>query len=199
MEAELHTPSGSVTLHTPLIGRANLSNVLAAAAVALQFEVPLADVSAATGSLQPMRHRGEVRRLARGLTVIDDSYNSNPAALERALQVIEGVHGQRRIAVIGEMLELGEASTALHERCGRAVAATRLDSLVTVGGEPARALGQAAVAAGMPSGAVVHTPTSAEAADVLSQLVAQGDVVLVKGSRGIRTERVVERLVTEWT
>jgi UDP-N-acetylmuramoyl-tripeptide--D-alanyl-D-alanine ligase len=199
MEAELHTPSGSVTLHTPLIGRANLSNVLAAAAVALQFEVPLADVSAATGSLQPMRHRGEVRRLARGLTVIDDSYNSNPAALERALQVIEGVHGQRRIAVIGEMLELGAASTALHERCGRAVAATRLDSLVTVGGEPARALGQAAVAAGMPSGAVVHTPTSAEAADVLSQLVAQGDVVLVKGSRGIRTERVVERLVTEWT
>jgi UDP-N-acetylmuramoyl-tripeptide--D-alanyl-D-alanine ligase len=196
MEAELHTPSGSVTLQTPLIGRANLSNVLAAAAVALQFQVPLADVSAATGSLH---HRGEVRRLARGLTIIDDSYNSNPSALERALQVIEGVHGQRRIAVIGEMLELGAASTALHERCGRAVAATRLDSLVTVGGEPARALGQAAVAAGMPAGSVVHTPTSTEAADVLSQLVAQGDVVLVKGSRGIRTERVVERLVTEWT
>jgi UDP-N-acetylmuramyl pentapeptide synthase len=55
------------------------------------------------------------------------------------------------------------------------------------------------VAAGMPAGSVVHTPTSTEAADVLSQLVAQGDVVLVKGSRGIRTERVVERLVTEWT
>jgi UDP-N-acetylmuramoyl-tripeptide--D-alanyl-D-alanine ligase len=199
MEAELHTPSGSVTLQSPLIGRANLSNVLAAAAVALQFQVSLADVSAATGSLQPMRHRGEVRRLARGLTVIDDSYNSNPAALERALQVIDSVRGQRRIAVIGEMLELGQASTALHERCGRAVAATSLDSLVTVGGEPARALGQAAVAAGMPAGSVVHTPTSAEAADVLSQLVAEGDVVLVKGSRGIRTEKVVERLVTEWT
>jgi UDP-N-acetylmuramoyl-tripeptide--D-alanyl-D-alanine ligase len=146
-----------------------------------------------------MRHRGEVRRLSRGLTVIDDSYNSNPAALERALQVIEGVHGQRRIAVIGEMLELGESSTALHERCGRAVAASRLDSLVTVGGEPARALGQAAVTAGMPARSVVHAPTSVEAANVLSQLVARGDVVLVKGSRGIRTEKVVERLVAEWT
>ena len=198
IEAELQTPVGSVPLKCPLIGQANLANVLAAAAVALQFEIPLSDISTTTQTLRPMHHRGEVRRLSRGVTVIDDSYNSNPSALERAVRVVGGVHGQRRIAVIGEMLELGEASIALHEQCGRVIAASRLDSLVTVGGEPARALGQAAVTAGMSPIAVVHARTSAEAADVIVQLVKSGDVVLVKGSRGIRTEKVVERLVAEW-
>jgi UDP-N-acetylmuramoyl-tripeptide--D-alanyl-D-alanine ligase len=96
------------------------------------------------------------------------------------------------------MLELGESSIALHEHCGRAIAASGLDSLVTIGGEPARALGRAAVNAGMSAVAVVHATTSVEAADVMSQLVTPGDVVLVKGSRGIRTETVVERLVAEW-
>jgi UDP-N-acetylmuramoyl-tripeptide--D-alanyl-D-alanine ligase len=145
-----------------------------------------------------MRHRGEVRRLPGGVTVIDDSYNSNPSALERALQVLGGVRGQRRVAVIGEMLELGESSIELHERCGHAAAAAGLDSLVTVGGEPARALGRGAVAAGMAEVAVIHAATSAEAADLASRLVTRGDVVLVKGSRGIRTETVIERLVAEF-
>ncbi|MGH9148044.1 MAG: UDP-N-acetylmuramoyl-tripeptide--D-alanyl-D-alanine ligase [Vicinamibacterales bacterium] len=198
IEAELQTPAGSVPLKCPLIGQANLANVLAAAAVALQFEIPLSDISTTTRTLRPMHHRGEVRRLSRGLTVIDDSYNSNPSALERAVRVVGGVRGQRRIAVIGEMLELGDSSIALHEQCGRAIAASGVDSLVTVGGEPARALGRAAVNAGMSAVAVVHAPTSVEAADVISQLVTPGDVVLVKGSRGIRTETVVERLVAEW-
>ena len=198
-EAVLHTPAGSTALRSPLIGRANLSNVLAAAAVALQFDVSLADISAATPTLRPMHHRSEVRRLPGGVTVIDDSYNSNPSALERALQVLGELPDQRRIAVIGEMLELGESSIALHERCGRAAAAAGLASLVTVGGEPARALGRGAIAAGMSESAVVHAATSAEAAAVALRLVTRGDVVLVKGSRGIRTEIVVERLVAEWS
>jgi UDP-N-acetylmuramoyl-tripeptide--D-alanyl-D-alanine ligase len=198
IEAVVQTPSGSVPLTCPLIGQANLSNVLAAAAVALQFDITLSEISTITQTLRPMHHRGEVRRLSRGLTVIDDSYNSNPSALERAIRVVGGAPGQRRIAVIGEMLELGATSVVLHEQCGRAIAASRLDSLVTVGGEPAQALGRAAVTAGMPAVAVVHAPTSAEAADVIAQIVKPGDVVLVKGSRGIRTERVVERLVAEW-
>jgi UDP-N-acetylmuramoyl-tripeptide--D-alanyl-D-alanine ligase len=198
IEAELETPAGSVPLNCPLIGEGNLANVLAAAAVALHFKVPLSDISTTAGMLRPMQHRGEVRRLQRGLTVIDDSYNSNPSALTRAVQVVGGVHGRRRLAVIGEMLELGPSSTALHEQCGRALAASGFDSLVTVGGEPARVLGQAAAAAGMPAASVVHAGTSTEAADVISRLVAPGDVVLVKGSRGIRTETVVERLVADW-
>lgn len=199
LEAELQTPAGSVRLKCPLIGQANLANVLAAAAVAIQFEISLSEISTTTQTLRPMHHRGEVRRLARGLTVIDDSYNSNPSALERAVLVLARARGQRRIAVVGEMLELGESSIPLHEQCGRVIAASGVDSLVTVGGESARALGRAAVTAGMSPSAVVHAPTSAQAADVISNLVTPLDVVLVKGSRGIRTERVVERLVAEWS
>ena len=130
--------------------------------------------------------------------MIDDSYNSNPVALARALELLGGERQARRcIAVVGEMLELGERSTALHEECGRA-AAPLVDRLGTGGGEPARALGRAAVEGGLPEAAVRHAATSLEATDVVAHLVAPGDLVLVKGSRGIRTELVVARLAAEF-
>jgi UDP-N-acetylmuramoyl-tripeptide--D-alanyl-D-alanine ligase len=199
METTLRTRTGSARLRSPLIGVANLLNVLAATAVAQQFDVPLPEIVAKAATLRPMPHRGDVRRLAAGITVIDDSYNSNPAALERSLHVLGAERtATRHIAVVGEMLELGEASIALHERCGRAAAAARLDRLVTVGGEPARALGRAAVEAGIAQEAVTHFDTSNDAADAAAGFVTSGDVVLVKGSRGIRTETVVERLVAEF-
>jgi UDP-N-acetylmuramoyl-tripeptide--D-alanyl-D-alanine ligase len=199
MEATLRTPAGSASLRSPLIGAANLLNVFAATAVAQQFDVPLHEIVATAATLRPMHHRGEVRRLAAGITVIDDSYNSNPVALERSLQVLGAQRtATRRIAIVGEMLELGKASITLHERCGRAAAAARLDRLVTVGGEPARALGRAAVEAGMPQETVTHSATSNDAAEAAAGFVTSGDVVLVKGSRGIRTEMVVERLMAEF-
>ena len=197
--ATLHAPSGSTRLTSPLVGSGNLSNVLAAAAVALELGVPLTDIAEAASSLRPASHRGEVRRLPGGVTVIDDSYNSNPSALVVALRVVGGVaDAGRKVAVLGEMLELGGASIALHEQCGRE-AAVRLDRLVTVGGEPARALGRAAVEAGLPAASVTHVDTSGEAEAVVVQLVRRGDVVLVKGSRGIGTETVVDRLVREFS
>jgi UDP-N-acetylmuramoyl-tripeptide--D-alanyl-D-alanine ligase len=98
------------------------------------------------------------------------------------------------VAVLGEMLELGEQSLALHETCGRSAAEAGLAVLVTVGGEAARAMAAAAVAAGMPAASVVHAPTSAEAADLLVPRLQAGDVVLVKGSRGIRTDIVADRV-----
>jgi UDP-N-acetylmuramoyl-tripeptide--D-alanyl-D-alanine ligase len=98
------------------------------------------------------------------------------------------------VAVLGEMLELGELSTELHRECGRAAAASKLWRLVTVGGAPARAMGEAAIEAGMKREAVMHFDTSAEAAPAVSSMLTSGDVVLVKGSRGTRTDLVVERL-----
>ena len=128
--------------------------------------------------------------------VVDDTYNSSPSALMRALEMLSGHQpARRRVAVLGEMLELGDRAIDLHEACGRAAAAAHLDVLVTVGGAPAEALGRAAIAAGMNAAAVRHVATSAEAADVAASLVEAGDVVLVKGSRGVRTELVVDRLV----
>jgi UDP-N-acetylmuramoyl-tripeptide--D-alanyl-D-alanine ligase len=196
--ARVTTPRGSVELTTPLVGRANLENILAATAVAEEFDVPLATVVERAATLRPAAHRGEVVRLASGITIIDDSYNANPTATKRALEVLARAEsGRRRIAVLGEMLELGDRASELHAGVGRAVAAARVDVLLAVGGPAAAALADAAVAAGMPRDAVRYFPSSTEAAEAVSTLAAAGDVVLVKGSRGVRTDVVVDRLKAE--
>jgi UDP-N-acetylmuramoyl-tripeptide--D-alanyl-D-alanine ligase len=199
MEAVVATPRGVFDLSTPLIGRANLANVLAATAVANEFAVPLADIAERARRLAPAPRRGEVLRLAGEVTVIDDSYNANPTATKRALDVLGDQAGRwRRVAVLGEMLELGDAAVALHEDVGRAAAAAKVSVLIAVGGDAARALADAAVAAGMARATVQYVATSDEAADAAVTLVRRGDLVLVKGSRGVRTDRVVDRLKAEF-
>ncbi|MGE5359350.1 MAG: UDP-N-acetylmuramoyl-tripeptide--D-alanyl-D-alanine ligase, partial [Bacteroidales bacterium] len=195
----LRTPAGDAPIRVPLVGRGNVMNTLAAIGVALHFDVSLADIVEAAGRLRPAAHRGEVLRLAGGVTVVDDCYNSNPRALRSVLAVIaRETRTARRLAVLGEMLELGPQSEALHEMCGSAAAAAGLRYLVTVGGDAAEALGRSAVRAGMDPAAVRHVATSAEAADLVMRLVRAGDLVLVKGSRGIRTDLVVDRLKAEF-
>jgi UDP-N-acetylmuramoyl-tripeptide--D-alanyl-D-alanine ligase len=130
--------------------------------------------------------------------VLDDAYNANPLAVRRALEVLAADRqATRRLAVLGEMLELGHDSVRLHEACGRAVAEAGVDILVTVGGPPAKALGDAAAQSQLARRSrliVRHAANSELAAELIESLVEPGDVVLVKGSRGVRLERVVERL-----
>jgi UDP-N-acetylmuramoyl-tripeptide--D-alanyl-D-alanine ligase len=186
----------TVTLETPLVGRGNLANVLAGMAVALDAGVPLTEVVARARTLAPAPHRGEVWRLESGITVLDDAYNANPLAVTRALDVIAAEpRARRRVAVLGEMLELGAESVRLHEACGRAAVRAGVSVLVAVGDEPAGALAEAAVVAGLSREAVTHVLDSAAAADLVERLVQPGDLILVKGSRGVRLERVVERLL----
>lgn len=192
--ARLVTPDEAADLVVPLIGRGNLANVLAAAAVALEFGVPLEAIVARAATLSPASHRGEVVLLPGGVTLIDDSYNANPTATKRSLDVLASAAAERRIAVLGEMLELGERARALHEEIGRAAAASRVDVLFAIGGDLAAALAASAVAAGLPSAAVRRFATSDEAAEAAAAEARRGDVVLVKGSRGIRTDRVVARM-----
>ena len=199
IEAQVHTPRGPFALTTPLVGRGNLANVLAATAVALEFDVPLHTIAETAARLKPAAHRGEILRLSRGLTVVDDSYNANPTATTIALAVLAGSSGRsRRVAVLGEMLELGDAGTGLHEDVGRAAAAAGVDALIAVGGEMARALADAAVAAGLSRSAVRYVTTSSDAAELVATIVRDGDLVLVKGSRGVRTDLVVDRLRAEF-
>jgi UDP-N-acetylmuramoyl-tripeptide--D-alanyl-D-alanine ligase len=196
--ALVRTPVGEAEIRTPLPGAANLSNVLAATAVAIRFEVPLSDIIAGAAALKPVTRRGEITRTG-GVTIVDDSYNSNPKALSRALVMVAGESRcARRIAVLGEMLELGKAGEALHRASGEEAARAGLGALVAVGGSNARALAEGALAAGMPAGSVHYVKNSNEAADVAVTLVRTGDLVLVKGSRGIRTEVVVDRLKAEF-
>jgi UDP-N-acetylmuramoyl-tripeptide--D-alanyl-D-alanine ligase len=195
--AIVRTPIGEAEIRTPLPGTANLSNVLAATAVAIRFDVPLDDVVERAARLRPVARRGEVIR-AGGVTIVDDSYNSNPKALSRALAMVAGeTRYARRIAVVGEMLELGVASSGLHFAAGEEAARSNISELVAVGGDNARAVADGAVGAGMPASRVHHVATSKDAADLAATLVRSGDLVLVKGSRGIRTEVVVDRLKAE--
>ena len=197
--ARVVTPAGDAVLETPLIGRGNLSNVLAATAVALDFGIPLSTVVERAATLTPADRRGVVRRLRAGVTLVDDSYNSSPSALRNALDVIgRETRADRKVAVLGEMLELGAHADALHEDCGRAAAAAGLGLLFVVGGEPAKALARAAVAAGMPAASVTWTDTSEAAASIVAAAVRSGDLVLVKGSRGTRCDVVADRISADF-
>jgi UDP-N-acetylmuramoyl-tripeptide--D-alanyl-D-alanine ligase len=197
--AVVRTPIGDVDIETPLLGLGNLANVLAATAVALQFDISLDDIRSRAAMLRPAHRRGELLRLPGGVTLIDDSYNSSPAALRRALHTLQTATGSaRKVAVLGEMLELGSHAVRLHEECGAAAAGAGLDWVIAVGGSAARALADAAVRAGMPESAVSYVLTNTEAATLALQRTRPGDLVLVKGSRGIGTDVVVDRLKAEY-
>ncbi len=196
-DATIETPRGSFDVRIPLVGAGNLLNVLAAVSVALELDVPIDVIAARIAGLAPAARRGEVIRQPNGVTLVDDSYNSSPAALMQSLAALKATTATRRAAVLGEMLELGDHAIALHEECGRAAAEAELGWLVTVGGAPARAMASAAVGAGMPSAAVAHVPTADEASSAAASRVQPGDVVLIKGSRGIGVDRVVAHLKAE--
>jgi UDP-N-acetylmuramoyl-tripeptide--D-alanyl-D-alanine ligase len=195
MRARVATPVGGRLIETPLLGRGNLANVLAATAVAVEFGIPLDAIAGRAAGLRPSDRRGAVHRLRGGVMLVDDSYNSSPSALKRALHVIANEpRADRKVAVLGEMLELGAFSTELHRDAGRAAAAAGLDVLFVVGGEPARELGDAAIAAGMPRASVTYFDQSAAAAPPIAAAIRSGDVVLVKGSRGTRTDLIADRI-----
>jgi UDP-N-acetylmuramoyl-tripeptide--D-alanyl-D-alanine ligase len=196
--ALVRTPVGEAEIRTALPGTANLSNVLAAIAVATRFDIPLSDIVERAAGLKPVARRGEILRLRR-LTVVDDSYNSNPKALSRALTMLAGESRfPRRIAVLGEMLELGAASADLHRASGEEAARSGLAALIAVGGAGARALAEGAMHAGMPASSVRYVEDSRKAVDAVLAAVRPGDLVFVKGSRGIGTEVVVDRLKAEF-
>ena len=197
--AHVVTPAGESDVEVPLPGEGNLANVLAATAVAVTWGVPLADVVERTARLTPAPRRGEVVRLGRGVTLVDDSYNSSPSALRGALESLSrDRRHERRVAWLGEMLELGDHAPALHDACGRAAAATGLAVLVTVGGPAAERMADAARDAGMPAHAVRYVSDSRTAAALVSELVRPADLVLVKGSRGVRMDVVADRVREVW-
>ena len=197
--ARLVTPVGEVAVDVGMPGRAPLLNVLAAAAIALGYGVPLDRIADTAAALAAAPRRGEVTRLGKGVVLVDDSYNSSPAALAHALDALRADTGAaRRVAVIGEMRELGTFTLALHQESGRRAVEAGVDLLVAVGGAPAEALAEAAVGAGLGADAVRHWPSSELAAGPVAAMLRPGDVVLVKGSRGTRVDIVADRVKAEW-
>lgn len=190
----LTTPKGEIKVKLPLVGRHNLYNALAAATVADFYQAPLQAIADAFAGVSSPKMRGEVTHFQQGFTVIDDSYNSNPRALVEMAKALYATPGyQRKIAVAGEMLELGEAGAELHYEAGRQIAELGIDLIIGVCGV-ADEIVRGARDAGMNSEAALFFATSNEAGEFLSHEVQAGDLILVKGSRGVRTEIVVEKL-----
>jgi UDP-N-acetylmuramoyl-tripeptide--D-alanyl-D-alanine ligase len=192
---EVETRLGRLRLEIALAGRGQVGNVLAAVAVALELGVAPSSIEAQALTLRPIDRRGSVTMLANGVRLVDDSYNASPAAVRMMLEALAATPAAgRRIAVLGEMLELGDWSWSLHETCGRAAAAAHVDALVAIGGPAADGLTAGALSAGLPAGAIHRFADSAAAAPHVAALIQPGDLVLVKGSRGTRTDLVADRL-----
>jgi UDP-N-acetylmuramoyl-tripeptide--D-alanyl-D-alanine ligase len=194
-EADVDSPAGRLHLRVPLAGRAQLGNVLAALAVAIDFGVPLSSLETRAAALRPVLRRGSIVELPSGARLVDDSYNASPAATRAMLAALKAtpVRG-RRVAVLGEMLELGEATRELHAECGRAAVAAGVDELVVIGGAGASALADAAAQSGLDRSRIHRFVESRSAAEAIAGIVRPGDVVLVKGSRGTRVDMVSDRL-----
>jgi UDP-N-acetylmuramoyl-tripeptide--D-alanyl-D-alanine ligase len=174
----------------PLVGRHNVMNALAAAAVASHYGVSPSQIASALRTLKPADKRGEIFTLPGvGATIINDCYNSNPAALKAMVDSLQSMKGKRRVVVAGEMLELGPTGAKLHEECGEYMAG-KADRVIGVRGL-AQNLIDGAKRAGL-NADFVASPE--EAAEVLAKDVREGDVVLFKASRGVKLERAVEAL-----
>lgn len=181
----------SANVELPLHGSVNVENFLAAAACALRLGVPIETVASAARRPRPGTGRGEVIALPSGATLVDDSYNSNPEAARLALEAARLLEGRRHVAILGDMLELGSAEGRYHRQLGSDAAEFGFGLVVGVG-ELASETVRVADEAGVETAWFADTRAASAGAP---ELIREGDVVLVKGSRGVALERLVDRLV----
>lgn len=194
---DLVTPDGSAHVDFPLNGRHSILNALAAAAVGHSMGMTATEIASALATAVPPPQRGEILHFAKGFTVVNDSYNSNPAALLSMVRTLVegGASAKRKIVVAGEMLELGSAEAEIHRQTGRDIATTGIDKLIGVRGL-ASELVDGAREAGFAD--AEFAKDSDAAAELLLEQVMEDDLVLVKGSRGVRTEKVIEALLKKF-
>ena len=190
----LSAPGFADGFSVPMPGTHNIENALAALAAASVCGLDLGTLGSALENFRNVSQRSETFTMPGNITVLNDCYNSNPRAMECMIETLAGWTGAlRRIVVAGEMLELGPTSPEWHRKIGRKVVECGIDSLVAVRGD-ARFIREGALEAGMAPGNAVFFPSVQEAAHYCGNLLKPGDVVLVKGSRGVNLERVRELL-----
>lgn len=188
-------PAEGVSCSLRLRGLHNVSNACAAAAVASACGMELAEIARALGSAEPEAGRQEVKRAACGATVFDDSYNASPVSMAASLAMLAAYKAPgRKIAVLGDMGELGEACVQGHIETGRAAARAHVDMLICVG-EASRGIAEGALDAGMDAACVVRVACADDAVRALEDTIEATDVVLVKASRFMGLDRVVEGVV----
>jgi UDP-N-acetylmuramoyl-tripeptide--D-alanyl-D-alanine ligase len=174
----------SVEIHPKISGMFNIYNVLAAASVGSLFNIDLLDIKEAVDSFIGIPMRFELKELD-GIRVINDVYNANPASMQEAVRELVRIRTGRTIAVLGDMLELGSYEEEAHRKLGRLMSDLPIDIFIAVGA-------LMALAASEFQGKVYKLEDAAEAARLLKDIWKKGDTVLIKGSRGMNMERVLE-------
>lgn len=190
----LITTKGQAEVSFPLAGKHLLYNALIAAAIGDYFELSAETIAKRLQLARPAYHRGELLKFTEGFLIVDDSYNSNPHALNEMVKMLAQTTGfSRKIVVAGEMLELGKTAVEMHQSCGKFIAESKIDFLVGV-----RALAQeivnGAVSAGMAKENAYFASTVEIAGQFLAENIKAGDLVLIKGSRGVKTELIIDLL-----
>ncbi len=190
----VHHGRKNVNFVLPLLGQHNVTNALAAIAVGVTNEVPWEQVREAIADMKPEKMRGVVVKFREGFAVIDDSYNSNPKALTEMIRFMGKLSGyQRKIIVAGEMLELGHEGPELHRACGREAAKAGASLIVGVQGM-GRDFIAGAREAGVDLARLRFVRDAMEAGEFLARTVQKGDVVLLKGSRGVKLDQALNTL-----
>ncbi len=192
---EIEAEGERAPVRLQVAGRHNVANALAATAAARAVGVPLDIACRALGTFTAPTMRMQRVALASGVVVLNDCYNANPGSMAAALQTLAASRAARRLAALGEMLELGPGAEAAHRELGRRVAA-HVDALFLMGAHAA-AVRDGAIAGGLPPERITIATSHAALADALGAILVPGDLVLLKGSRGAALERVLQRLTGE--
>lgn len=182
-----------------VLGKHLAYSALAAIAVGLIYDLNLHEITEALKKYEPPKGRMHIIPGIKNTLIIDDTYNSSPLAVKKALEQVESINlaaGHKKFAVLGDMLELGKISTSAHREIGRAVFDNKIDYLFTVG-ELSRDTIRAAILKGMPKDRCFSFSDSASAGRFLQDKLSEGDLVLVKGSQGMRMEKIVKEIMAE--
>lgn len=191
----LHTPRGAAPCQLQLLGTHNVHNACAAAAVGATLGMDVNDIVAALEAARSMGGRQQVVHTNEGATIIDDAYNANPDSMRASLQTFSQMKAAgQRIAVLGDMFELGDFALAGHAQMGRLAADAHLDLLICVGAL-SRETARAARDAGMSADSVIEVDDADQALALLDGKLSEGDVVLIKASHGVELDRVVKGLI----
>ncbi len=185
---QLRHAGKAVTVSLPLPGEHNVYNALFAIAVGLHYQVPMSAILTGLADFVPSAMRLAITQ-AGGYTIVNDCYNASPASMEAAISVLCAQAASRRIAVLGDMLEMGKFAYQAHKNVGSFVHTSGIDELVTVG-EHGRSIGEGAFECGMDSACIHSFDTNDEAIRCLSEMIRPGDAVLVKASRGMHFETI---------
>lgn len=190
---ELHTNNEKVLVNVPVGGKHFVYNSLCAITVGKLLEIQIEDILKGIEEFELTKRRMDIKKNDKGITIINDSYNANYDSMKAAIEYLGKMSEERKIAILGDMLELGEYSKELHEKVGEEVVKNGIDILVTVGKE-AEYIVNKAQELGIKKENTYNFNTTDEAIELLNNILKSNDIVLVKASNGMRFDRIVEKL-----